>query len=349
MYIRTNQLHGFSQAPAPGIGPVAVIELGAAVLSLGRDLFTGGSFSTQSSVVNYIHQNTPLTQKFVTCKRRFKLLAAKPGGPLPLEYLRKYEIAEKFWFELSYEYNGNDLRNVAVEPLMNKSSSLNKSEFKISFTGNSYSPEQAPVAEIVFRISGTWKAWDPVPFMDTLVSFSGNLFVRADGSARVSDFKSEKDLVWYADMTNSCSVAKPYVPPPPKVPVTKYFSLPILFPFAKHDVSPTDVKRIHDWRDSWPSTTREKVARGEIPVTIEGFASKPGGVLYNLALSERRANSVMNILRKFAGSNTKFDLRSQGALSQNLPGMFDVFGWIKRMMDPNKFDQAAIIRFQDVN
>ena len=346
MYIRTGQLHGFSQAPAP-IGPVAAVELGIAVLTTVRDLFTGGNFSTQSSVVNYIHQNTPLSQKFVSCKRMFKILAAKPGGPLPLEYKKKYEVAEKFWFQLSYEYNGNDLRNVAVEPLVHKSSTLNKSEFKISFTGNAYSPDQAPVAEVVFRISGSWKAWDPIPFMDTVVSFWGNLYVRADGSARVSDFGSEKNLVWYGDLTNSCSVAKPYVPPPPKVPVKKYFSLPILFPFDKHDVSPTDVKRIHDWRDSWPSTTREKVARGEIPVTIEGFASKPGGLLYNIELSGRRANNVMTILRKFAGSNTKFDLRSQGALTQNLPGMFDVLGWIKRMMDPNKYDQAAVIRFED--
>ncbi len=349
MYIRTNQFHGFSQAPAPALGPVAVIELGAAVLSLGRDLFTGGSFSTQSSVVNYIHQNTPLSQKFVTCKRRFKFSAAKPGGPLPLTFIKANDLGEKFWFELSYEYNGNDLRNVAVEPLMNKSSTLNKSEFKIAFTGNSYSPEQAPVAEVVFRASGTWKAWDPIPFMDTLVSFSGNLYVRADGSARIANFKSEKDLVWYGDITNSCLVAKPYVPPPPKVPVRKYFSLPVLFPFDKHAVSETDAKRIHDWVGTWPGTTRDKVAKGEITVTIEGFASKPGQVFYNLDLSERRAESVKNILRKFSGSNTKFDLRSQGALSQNLPGAFDMLGWLKRSFDPNKYDQAAVIRFEDID
>jgi outer membrane protein OmpA-like peptidoglycan-associated protein len=348
MYIRTEELDGLSQAPpAPALGPVAVIELGAAVLSLGRDLFTGGSFQTQSSVVNYIHQGTPLSQKFVSCKRRFKLSAAKPGGPFPIEVIKKYDIGEKFWFELSYEYNGNDLRNVAVEPLVNKSSSLNKSEFKIAFVGNSYSPEQAQVAEVVFRISGTWKAWDPVPFMDTLVSFSGNLYVRADGSARIDAFKSEKDLVWYNDITNSCAVATPYVPPPPKVAVRKFFSLAVLFPFDKHNVSAGDAQRIHDWVGTWPSATQAKVARGEITITIEGFASKPGKPLYNIDLSSRRAESVKNILQKFAGSNTRFDLRSQGAMSQNLPGMFDVIGWMTRMMNPNKQDQAAVIRFED--
>jgi hypothetical protein len=341
MYIRTNAFHGYGGVPAAATG---AIELGAAVLSFGQALFTGGSFSTQSSVVNYLHQNTPLDQKFVRCKRRFRISAAKPG-PVPLDFIKKADAGEKFWFELSYDYNGNDLRNVSVEPLMDKSNTLRKSEFKITFTGNAYSPERDPVAEVVFRISGTWKAWDPVPFMDTVVSFSGNLYVRADGSARVADFKSEKDLVWYGTMTNSCSVVPPYIP---KAPVRKYFSLPILFPIGKHAVSANDIKRIHAWTVSWPSTTRMKIARGEIMVTIEGFASRPGGELYNLKLSERRAESVKNILKKFAGSNTKFDLRSQGEYSRNLPGLFDVFQWLKRFLDPQKYDQAAVIRFEDV-
>src|SRR5919199_3821615 len=114
MYIRTNTFHGYGGISE---GPKAAIELGAAVLSFGQALFTGGNFSTESSVVNYLHQNTPLDQKFVRCNRKFRISAAKPG-PLPLDVIKKADLGEKFWFQLSYEYNGNDLRNVSVEPLM---------------------------------------------------------------------------------------------------------------------------------------------------------------------------------------------------------------------------------------
>jgi outer membrane protein OmpA-like peptidoglycan-associated protein len=344
MYIQTNRLSGYGQAPVV----VKAVEVGSAILSFGRDLFTGGNFSTQSSVVNYLHQNTPLDRKFVTCKRKFRFLAAHPGGPISNAQKKQLGLADSFWFELSYEYNGNDLRNVAVEPLVNKSTTLHKSEFKITFTGNAYSPEREPVAEIVFRISGTWMSWDPVPFMNTLVSFSGNLYVRADGSARLADFKCEDDLVWYDSMTNSCAVAPPYIPPPVKLPVKKYFSLAVLFPFKKHTVSEADIIRINEWYKGWPKTTRDKVERGEILVTIEGFASRPGGTVYNLKLSDRRAESVMAVLRRFTGTNTKFNIKSQGDLSPNIPAFFDVMEWMRRFFNPQKYDQAAVIRFEDV-
>jgi hypothetical protein len=344
MYIQTN----VDDFPGYGISPAGVkgaVELGAAVLSFGRDLFRGGSFSTTSSVVNYMHENTPIDKKFTLCTRRLRINTTKPNPFLTLDLIKKHNVGERFWFELSYEYNGNDLRNVAVRPLPDQSSDLTKSEFTITFAGNSYSLPRDPVSEIVFRISGTWKAWDPLPFMDTIVSFSGDLYVRADGSARVGNFKSEKGLVWFVSLSNSCPVVAPFVH---RAPVRKSFSLAILFPFNKHRVSENDVRRIHDWVNSWPSRTREKIARKEILVTIEGFASHPGKGLYNLGLSGRRAEDVKNILRKFTGSNTEFNIRSSGEYSQNLPGRFDVIQWLKRAFDPNKYDQAAVIRFEDV-
>jgi hypothetical protein len=57
----------------------------------------------------------------------------------------------------------------------------------------------------------------------------------------------------------------------------------------------------------------------------------------------------MKILKNFTGSNTKFDLRSQGEYSRNLPGLFNVFQWLKRSLNPQKYDQAAVIRFEDVD
>jgi hypothetical protein len=182
--------------------------------------------------------------------------------------------------------------------------------------------------------------------MVTIVSFSGNLHVRADGVATVKDFTSEKGYVWFVALspvpTAPCLFRPPYIPPPPVLPLRKPFWLAILFPFAKDTVSEADARRIYEWVGSWPGTTRDKIASGEITVSIAGFASRPGKGLYNLGLSERRAENVKNILRRFTGSNTKFDIRSYGTYSQNL------IQQLLRVFDPNKFDQAAIIHFEDV-
>jgi hypothetical protein len=350
MYVPTS----IDEFPGYGIAPAAALELGAAALTFGKDLFTGGDFSTSSNVLNYLHDNTPPEQKFIPCKKLLRIEAYKPGL-LPLDRAKQLHLAEKFWFELSYEYNGNDLRNVAVEPRLDLSSSLTKSQFRITFTGNAYSVPRDPVAEVLFRISGSWKAWDPIPFMDTIVSFSGNLHVRADGVATVTDFTSEKGYVWFVALapypTAPCLFRPPYLPPPPKAPVRKPYSLVILFPFAKREVSPNDKKRIDDWVSKLPAETREKIARNEITVTIEGFASRPGGEHsdYNRKLAADRAANVLNILRPSLGTFIpKFDLRSYGAWMRNLPSLFDVSQWLQRFFDPKKYDQAVVIRFEDV-
>jgi hypothetical protein len=328
-----------------GLNPAAVIkaiEVGSAALSFGRDLFTGGNFSTTSSFINYVHESTPLDQIFKPCERRFQISAYKPS-PLPLDFAKKNNIGEKFWFKLSYQFNGNDLRNVAVEPFLDASSTLIKSEFIITFAGDKYSLPRDPVAEVVFHIGGHWKAWDPIPLMDTVVSFSGELYVKADGSARIENFKSEKGYVWPSPIINSCPVIAAYAP---KARMSKQYWLPVFFQFNKHEIS-DQARKIYDWFSSWPDSTKDKIARGEITVIVEGFASRPGGGLYNLELSEKRAKNVMNILRKFSGSNTKFDFKSYGKFRQNLPSFLNVVEWLKRFFDTNKYDQAAVIRFED--
>jgi outer membrane protein OmpA-like peptidoglycan-associated protein len=343
-----------------GIGPAAALELGTAALTFGSQLFTGGDFQTTSTVVNYMHENTPLEQRFISppCRQRLLIEAYKPNTFVPLETAKQRHLAEKFWFQLSYEYNGNDLRNVAVEPLVNESSTLHKSQFKITFTGTNSSLARDPVAEVVFRIFGTWKAWQLMPFADTIVSFSGNLYVRADGFATVRNFTSEKGYVWLVGMhpypLHGCPFKLPYKPVLPKPPVRKTFSLipPILFPFNKATVSPNERKRIFQWIMSWPDTTRQKIARGEITITIEGFASRPGGEYSesNVKLAKDRAAAVVNILKPPLGSlaTPKFDVRSYGAWMRNLPRLFDVSQWLQRFFDPNKYDQAVVIRFEDV-
>jgi hypothetical protein len=297
MYILTNSysLEGF-EFPAAA---AKAIELGSAALTFGAQLFKGGSFQTTSTVVNYMHANTPPERIPKRCTRRFLIKAAHPGI-YPLDFIKKRGLGEKFWFELSYLYNGNDLINVAVEPMVNKSSDLSKSEFKITFAGTAISLPSDPVAEIVLRISGTWKAWDPVPYMDTIVSFWGDLFVRADGSTRVKNFKAEKDLVWYDSMSNSCQI----IVLQPPLPVPMPYLHPVYFAVKSSNINSNDVREIQNWfNNKLTSKVRAKIQNRELPIILEGRASTTGSDLFNTELSKKRVKRVKEILIGLTGPN----------------------------------------------
>lgn len=309
-----------------------------------------GGFTSLSNEISLSSVTSPPNKLFKSCTIDFPLTAIRPRGfPLTVSMPWKIptNVKKKFWFRLSYKYNGNDLKQVKIIPLFAKTGKPS-GYFDITFEGSPYEIEGSDkaissfVSKVRFNITGSWKPTGS----DTKVTIQGFLTVWGNGHAGIV-IESEKNWVFFDSDFKPCPRLLPFVP---KAPVRKLFSLrpPILFPIRKHEVSVDDVRRIDAWIKSWPSTTREKIARGDITVTIEGFASRPGGELKNLELSERRAESVKKILKSFF-SNIKFDLRSKGEYSQNLPDLSDVFQWLKRFLDPQKYDQAAVIRFQDVD
>jgi OmpA family len=317
-----------------GIAPVAAAELGLAAFGAAAAITYSGDFSTTSQVASYMHDKQRPGSSFARCTRQFRI-STYQMNPMVRRDLRTND----FWFRLDYEYNGNDLRGVSIAPLKDKSSTLIKSKFNIAFEPVKFSLPEDPVAEIQFKIKGTWTSYNPPPFPDDSYSLWGELNVRADGGVKIS-VGSEKNRVRYELMTNSCPITAPYIP------VKKPYSLPILFRFNQDDISEAYARDMNNWVASWPREIQEKVASGDITVRIEGFASRPGKGLYNLGLSERRAENAKKILRRFTGSNTKFDTRAYGAYRQNLPGLLNVIEWIKRFLDPNKYDQAAVIWFE---
>src|SRR5687767_15255465 len=66
-----------------GIAPAAAVELGAAALSVGTALTSGGSFETTSAPISYIHERTPPSQTFRKGTREFMISAYKPIFPVP--------------------------------------------------------------------------------------------------------------------------------------------------------------------------------------------------------------------------------------------------------------------------
>jgi peptidoglycan hydrolase-like protein with peptidoglycan-binding domain len=158
------------------------VGLGLAILQFGQSLATSGRFEVNSSYVSYIHENTPLSQIFRNAELDFRIFAHHP---------RYFIDTQNLWFKLRYEYNGNDIRNAGIVGLVNRSSNLYSSTFKINFVGDKNSVPQNPITEIVFNISGEW---DPVGTGD--VSFWGKLIVKADGSMPRMYVFSEDDWVY---------------------------------------------------------------------------------------------------------------------------------------------------------
>ncbi len=297
--------------PGVGLGPVAAIELGAAVLSVGTALTTGGDFQTSSAPISYIHEGTPPTQTFKQCRRQFMISAFKPL-PIPIPPSDPRAPAEKFWFALQYEYNGNDLREVRVDPLPDKSSTLYKSKFLISFAPGAASVPRDPVAAVRFSISGSWEVWD-IPF-NTKVGIRGALNVKADGSASIQ-VTSEKGWVNHRSMTGACTVQAPVLPKvePPKIMIPQIHQLTVFFTPAGSDrIREADETKIVKWFEALPSTTRGKIIAGTLPIILEGHASSTQSGPANRELSRRRAQRVQRILQDIAGSATKFTIHAFG-------------------------------------
>jgi hypothetical protein len=338
MYLRTHEEH--LQGPAAVVKGVGTA---LAVYSAVRDFFSSGGFTVNSDIARYTRSERPPGSKLLKCTRWFRI-ATYPDFPmLPKQRLR----GDSFLFKLEYEYDGSNLIGVRILPQEKGSSNLYKSKFDITFAGKELSLPEDPVAVIRYYISGKWEPWDPIS--SNRYNIEGELDVRADGSASLAVRSPGSNRVLADPMTNSCTVVAPYVP---KAPVRKHYSLrpPILFPFGKAEVSKNDERRIYEWINSWPSGTLEKIVRGVITVNVEGFASRPGGEYSaaNARLADSRKKNVENILKKPFGDHAKILSRSYGAWRRNLPHLFDLSQWLQRFFDPNKYDQAVVIRFEDV-
>src|SRR5687768_1733715 len=96
-------------APAAAGPVISGAGLGLTVFSTGRELIAGGAFSSTATTVNYVHQNPPPNATFRTCIQEFLISAHHPRGGLG---------RQQFWFRLSFEHNGYDLRNIAITPLI---------------------------------------------------------------------------------------------------------------------------------------------------------------------------------------------------------------------------------------
>jgi len=168
--------------------PVAIASLGMAVFASGQTVVSQGGFNCSSNTPSYQHPNTPTTATWDNVIETLHVKAFHPRAGIG---------DQDFYFRLSYERNGNDIRNATVNALKDQSSTMVGSSFTIAWGGQEHSNQSDPVAQIVFNISNS--VWDPIGLGQA--SFWGQLIISAAKDAPShSSFTigSEQDWVWVA-------------------------------------------------------------------------------------------------------------------------------------------------------
>jgi hypothetical protein len=286
---------------APAIGAAS---LGVAAFNAVKDAVTSGDFSSRATIANYVHANTPPTLAFRTCRHEFLISAHHP----------RYGFGrQNFWFELTFEHNGHDLRNITINALVDKSSTMTMSTFSIEFSGLPHSVPLDPVAEVAFQISGRW---NPVGSGQVALRES-YLYVRADGRVRLH-VTSELGWVRHERITGTCPVIPPMPPPAPRPIVTPFWEIHFSPPGSAR-IREGDERKLVEWYQRLLPDVRRRIEAGELPIRIDGYASttQPGPA--NRVLSRRRAETAQKILQDIAGSQARFDIYGHGEYQAGTP------------------------------
>lgn len=273
---------------------VAASNLGLGVFDRLERHLLSGSFSVTSHASNYIHNPTP--RGLTTHTRTFRF-------PITAHHPRVGIGTQTFWFDLTLEYDGFNIRRVAITEDRGRSSSLVSSSFSVSFQPAAYSAPNEPVAAIVYNISGRW---DPIGRGDE--SFQGSLIVDAQGRMRRLRVRSGRSWVRVGRATRRGGGR---VPRPTRAihATAVHFDRP-----GRTRLSASDIRHLHGWYTRLPASVKAEIQAGRLPVRLTGRASTTASVQRNQEIARRRAQAVAAALRDVAGSSASFVLRSHGEL-----------------------------------
>ncbi|MBD1808383.1 DUF4157 domain-containing protein [Microcoleus sp. FACHB-SPT15] len=165
--------------------PVSATSLGVAVFEAGRSYANSGNLYHNGNTPSYMHERTPIEATWEDVVTELNIQAFHP---------RIGWDNQDFYYRLSYQRNGYDIRNAQVDILRDKSSGMYTSTFGSTWSGQTHSRPTDTVAEIVFNISGEWN-----PHGVGHASWWGQLVLSAvKESSVIKSFTvgSEQDWVW---------------------------------------------------------------------------------------------------------------------------------------------------------
>ena len=279
-------------AAAGALVPVA--ELGLAAFGTLREHVFNGDFSVTATPATYIHSPSPTGLAVQRRTFRFAVDAHHP----------RYGIdTQTFWFEVALEYDGFNIRRLAVTEDRSRSSSLHASSFTITFTPSAYTAPNEPVAAVAYSISGRW---DPVGRGDE--SFRGSFVVDAAGTLSGLQVSSSSNWVRHRGLTSTGGG------PVPRPTTARHVTTCHFDPSGSHTLTQDKIRHVHSWYTGLPTAVQAEIRKGTQVVRLTGRASTTGTVQANQALARRRADAVARVLRDLAGTSARIDIEAHGEL-----------------------------------
>jgi hypothetical protein len=245
--------------------PVTVAGLGVAVFEAGRTFFTSGDLSFESTPASFIHHGTPPEVQFSRVVIDFSIDADHPRAGFGWQH---------FWFRLTFERNGYDIRNANIRLLEDRSSTMILSSFSIRFVPLANSAETDPVARIVYHIGGRW---DPHGWGE--YSYSGELHLAAIPGVNLK-VEQERGIVRQGKSNT------PVITPLP-APIKLTSREEVLFAVRSSKLDDGSIRKIRSWYEGLPPDVRRRVETGATPIRLDGYASTTGTVTFNQDLSQR--------------------------------------------------------------
>ena len=273
---------------------IAASELGLAVFDRVR-----GSSSFAAATASYIHNPSPRGLTVQTKTFEFPITCHHP----------RYGISNQtFWFRVTLEYDGFNVRRASVIQDRDRSSTMVMSDFSIDFTPSAFTPTNEPVAAVVYNITGRW---DPVGSGDE--SFDGRFVLDAAGNLRGLTVSSPQRWVTAGTVRSSGGGAVPR--PTRAIQATAvHFS-----PEGSATVDAAGMRHLNDWFRGLPPAVQDAVRRGTLPIQLTGRTSTTGAELSNQSLGRRRADAVATAFRNLASTSAQFILNTQGELGARTP------------------------------
>ena len=273
---------------------ISAAQLGLAVFDTAMKYVFNGSFAVSATPASYIHKPSPVGLTVQTRAFHFSLMAFHP---------RLWMGSQKFYFKVTLDYDGFNIRSVRVIEDRNSSSTLVQSTFSVDFTPQAFSPENEPVAKIKYLISGRW---NPVGTGDE--SFDGQFLVDAAGN--LSDLRVSSPESWLT-LGEHSQVGGGPVP----VPTKATDATQVHFDAVGSDrLTEANTRHLYSFFQGLTPAVQAEVKAGTLPIQLVGRASTTGTVQFNQQLGRRRANAVAAVFRDLAGSFAQINISVAGEL-----------------------------------
>ncbi|MEP7382124.1 MAG: papain-like cysteine protease family protein [Gemmatimonadota bacterium] len=305
---------GFTLSPAAtaagGTSGAKAMDVTGTLIDLAKGIFkrwtqrpSEGNFSVESDIGEVLHEDTAATLQWKRKSAEFLLKATQPGVGAKDLARTNVRGGKSFLlrFKVIFEFNGADIRAAQVQRVVQGSTGLKDEKFSVKFVAKQGAAKSAESSKIDFIfVNGKW---DPA-IGEKAFDFSGKLAVESDGFIDLDLDKNDRvsvettNGIFFSNVQET-ALARPHI---------FQFRHIILFDVNKDIVAEKWVERLNGWLRQVQSsnpTRYNRLRSGQIPVSVDGYASATGKEKSNRDLSVRRAQAVKKLLMQELSDSVK--------------------------------------------